>query len=87
MKIVVFRHLPDDGYESAFETINNPEGMIVKEMVIPGLFGHKDIYIRHHNFWHRGETVLLTTYTNEEPTGEEIEIVRGEAIKMLDGRN
>jgi len=87
MKIVVFRHLPDDGYESAFETLNKSQMVIPPEMVIPGFGKAKSIYIRHTNFWHRGETVLLITHTNEEPTGEEIEIVRGEAIKMLDGRN
>lgn len=87
MKMVVFRHLPDDGYESAFETHTHHQGMIVREQFIPGLFGTKDIYIQHSNFWHRGEAFLLITYTNEEPTGEEIEIVISRARNMLDGRN
>ena len=56
-------------------------------MVIPGLGKAKSIYVRHTNFWHRGETILLIMKTYEEPTGEEIEIVRGKAVKMLDGRN
>ena len=75
------------GMSQMSETTNFTGGKIIKEMVVPGLFGHKDIYIRHHNFWDRGETVMLITYTNEEITGEEIEIVRGKAIKMLDGRD
>ena len=87
MRAVVFRHLPDDGYESAFEVITNPVGKVIKEQVIPGLFGTKTVYIRHTNFWHCGETILLITYTYEEPTGEEIEIVIGHARMMLSGKN
>jgi|GEM_PF-3568216 len=87
MRAIIFRHLPDEGYESAFETLNKSQQVIPPEMVIPGFGKANSIYIRHTNFWHRGETILLITKTYEEPTGEDIEIVRGEAIKMLDERN
>ncbi|MEL6580033.1 MAG: hypothetical protein AAFQ14_09790 [Cyanobacteria bacterium J06621_12] len=86
MKLIVFRHLPEEGYQSAFETYHDPRHKLSPEMVIPGLGRANDIYIRHFNFLHRGETILLSTRTYEEPTGEEIDIVIGEARKMLDGR-
>lgn len=69
MKVVVYRHLPEDGF-SGFEYLgefDRPDMFVVAPGIIPGRFGHKQIVIDHI----QQTDFLLVTQTNETIPMEE----------------
>lgn len=69
MIIVTYRDIPDDGYDKTWEIVEidptDAGQFIVKELIVPGMFGHKDMYIRHHII---EGICLLISYTYHEPS-------------------
>lgn len=83
MKTIVYRHLPDDGFENHFEAKEVTSGMIVKEMVLPGMAGMKPIIIRHYKLVDLDLHWLLITYTHEVLEYEQFTKVHKCAFKLL----
>ena len=83
-RAICYRDLPQDGYHNAYELINQPGDLIIKEQIIKGQFGYPDIYIRHLSLTlTKGGRIPLISYTNYEMTPEKgLEILAG-ALQLI----
>ena len=79
VKIMTYRDLKDEnlhGYK--LEGVPTPDGILLKEQVIPGAFGFLPIYIRHVRFLWGAGVALVISQTNYELTElNRLEIVKG----------
>lgn len=64
---LAYRDIEDYEPRGSFEILASPatEGLLVKDTVIPGEFGLKEVHIKWHSTRIEGVEVRLVTYTHE----------------------
>lgn len=88
IKYIVYRDLKADGFNNVYEIVEeelSSNSKVVKDNVIPGMYGYPDMYIRKFKVktGTNLEEYLIISYTDYELTkAKKLKIMR-EAIKLI----
>ena len=84
VQAICYRHLPQDGYDNAYELINEPGNLMIKEQIIKGGLGYPNMYIRHLSLGLvNGKEILVISYTDHELTQQQKSKILAGALKFL----
>lgn len=81
MTVVTYRDVVDDGHDKTWDIQDLSDGLVIKKMLIPGLFGAKDIHVNHYPI---EGVCLLITYTYHELDKDQLDGLIATAIHKVD---
>ncbi|MEH2320826.1 hypothetical protein [Nostoc sp.] len=74
------------GFTAGEESLTE-ESLVVREMIVPGMFDYPDLYVRHINLAFREQQYLIISMTDYElDEAKKLEICAG-AVKFLKSRS
>ncbi len=85
---IAYRDIEDYQPRPSFEILNPPgkDGLQVKGMVLPGMFGAKDIHIKWHTAKIEDTIINLVTYTHQALSARHVRRLLREAYTFAQGR-
>lgn len=84
MKVIIYRDLQAEGmYGYELQELRS-DSMMVKEQVIPGMYGFPAMHISHLSFTYKGKQIVIVCQTDEELTpAKRVSIFAG-AVQFLE---